>query len=77
MATLDWSRCPDIESAPGKVSGAWALRGMRMPVQVIFGNLQAGMTMHGTTEQFPVTREQIESLMGFVTESLELEPRYA
>ena len=23
MATLDWSQCPDVESVPGKVSGAW------------------------------------------------------
>ena len=23
MAALDWSQCPAVESAPGKVSGAW------------------------------------------------------
>lgn len=77
MATLDWSQCPGVESVPGKVSGAWVLRGTRMPVQVIFENLQAGMTMDDIVEQFPVTREQIESLLAFVTGSLALEPRYA
>ena len=31
---LDWSQCPAVESVPGKVSGAWMLRGTRMPVGV-------------------------------------------
>ena len=25
-ATLDWARCPAVESIPGKVSGAWVAR---------------------------------------------------
>jgi len=33
---------PRVESVPGKVSGAWVLRGTRMPVSVIFENLEAG-----------------------------------
>ena len=32
MASLDWSQCPVVESIPGKMSGAWVLRGTRMPV---------------------------------------------
>jgi hypothetical protein len=32
MATLDWSKCPAVESIPGKVSGAWVFRDTRMPV---------------------------------------------
>jgi uncharacterized protein (DUF433 family) len=42
MATLDWSQCPAVESVPGKVSGAWVLKGTRMPVSAIFENLEAG-----------------------------------
>ena len=38
MWALDWSQCPAVESIPGKVSGAWVLRGTRMPVSVIFEN---------------------------------------
>ena len=34
MASLDWSQCPAVESIPGKVSGAWVLRGTRMPAEV-------------------------------------------
>jgi|SRR5580658_721864 uncharacterized protein (DUF433 family) len=63
MATLDWSQCPAVESIPGKVSGAWVLRGTRTPVKSLFENLEAGMTIEEVIEQFPVTREQIDSLM--------------
>jgi uncharacterized protein (DUF433 family) len=74
MATLDWSQCAAVESIPGKVSGAWVLRGTRTPVQVLFENLEAGMSIDEVIEQFPVTREQIYSLMGFVAQSLDSRP---
>ena len=76
MATLDWSQCPIVESIPGKVSGAWVLRGTRTPVKVLFENLEAGMTIEELIEQFPVTREQIDSLMAFVGRSLDKAPSY-
>jgi uncharacterized protein (DUF433 family) len=76
MATLDWSQCPAIESIPGKVSGAWVLRGTRTPVKVLFENLEAGMSIEEVIEQFPVTREQMDSLMAFVARSLEKEASY-
>ena len=60
-----------MESVPGKVSGAWVLRGTRAPVKVLFENLEAGMSIDEVIEQFPVTREQIDSLMAFVARSLE------
>jgi uncharacterized protein (DUF433 family) len=77
MASLDWSRCDAVESIPGKVSGAWVLRGTRTPVKVLFENLEAGMSIEEVIEQFPVTREQIDSLMAFVARSLEKEPTYS
>ena len=76
MATLDWSQCPAVESIPGKVSGAWILRGTRTPVKDLFENLEAGMSIEEVMEQFPVTREQIDSLMAFVARSLEKAPSY-
>ena len=48
-ATLDWSQCPAVESIPGKVSGAWVFRGTRMPVQTVFENLEAGMSVNEIT----------------------------
>ena len=76
MAQLDWSECPAVESIPGKVSGAWVLRGTRTPVKVLFENLEAGMSIDEVIEQFPVTREQMDSLMAFVARSLDKAPTY-
>jgi uncharacterized protein (DUF433 family) len=59
MAALDWSQCPAVESVPGKVSGAWVLKGTRTPVAVVFENLEDGMTIDEVMEQFPVTREPV------------------
>ena len=44
MASLDWSQCPAVESVPGKLSGAWVLRGTRMPVTAILEISKPGPT---------------------------------
>jgi uncharacterized protein (DUF433 family) len=77
MANLDWSQCPAVESVPGKVSGAWVFKGTRMPVQTVFANLEAGMSLQEITEVFGVKPEEVEAALHFVTESLEKEPTYA
>jgi uncharacterized protein (DUF433 family) len=46
------------------------------PVKVLFENLEAGMSIEEVIEQFPVTREQLDSLMAFVARSLEKSPSY-
>jgi len=74
VATLDWSQCPAVESVPGKVSGAWVLRGTRMPVETIFQNLAAGMSVREITEVFDVTSEEVSAVVHFVTESLKKQP---
>jgi len=71
MATLDGSQCPAVESIPGKVSGAWVLRGTRMPVSVIFENLEAGANIEEIMEWFDVTREQIAAVLDFAARSAE------
>ena len=58
MPDLDWSQCPAVESIPGKVSGAWVLKGTRMPVQTIFENLELGMSLQEITETYDVTRRK-------------------
>jgi len=73
MAALDWSQCPAVESIPGKVSGAWVFKNTRMPVATVFENLQDGMTIDELIETFDgLTREQIESVLKFVAQSLEV-----
>ncbi|MEO7191349.1 MAG: DUF433 domain-containing protein [Vicinamibacterales bacterium] len=70
MAALDWSQCPAVESIPGKVSGAWVFRGTRMPVAVVFENLEDGMTIDELMEQFPVSRDQVKAVLEFAAVSL-------
>lgn len=41
---IDWSQCPDVESVPGKVSGAWVIRGTRIPAQAVVDNADDGFT---------------------------------
>jgi uncharacterized protein (DUF433 family) len=65
MVGIDWSRCPAVESVPGRVSGAWVFRGTRMPVATVFENLEDGMTIDEIVEQFGVTREQIRAVLDF------------
>ncbi len=71
MATLDWSKCPAVESIPGKVSGAWVFRDTRMPVATVFENLEAGMTIEEVMEEFDITREQIKAVLEFAARSLD------
>ena len=71
MTNLDWSKCPVVESVPGRLSGAWVFRDTRMPVSAVFENLEAGATIEEIIEQFDVTREQINSVLEFVARSLD------
>jgi uncharacterized protein (DUF433 family) len=36
----DWRRCEVVERIPGKVSGAWIVKGTRVPVDAILANAQ-------------------------------------
>jgi uncharacterized protein (DUF433 family) len=69
MAAIDWSRCPAVESIPGKVSGAWVFKGTRLPVATVIENLE-GLSIDEVIEQFDVTREQVTAVLEFVAESL-------
>jgi uncharacterized protein (DUF433 family) len=71
MAALDWSQCPAVESIPGKVSGAWVFRETRMPVAMVFENLEAGASIEDIMEWFDLTREQITAVLDFAARSLE------
>ncbi len=72
MANLDWSQCPAVESIAGKVSGAWVFRDTRLPVSIVFENLEAaGATLEEIAEWFHLTREQIETVLEFAARSLD------
>ena len=72
MAVLDWSQCSAVERIPGKVSGAWVVRGTRMPVSAIFENLEAGANIDDILQWFDgLNREQVKAVIDFAARSLE------
>lgn len=69
---LDWSKCPAVESVPGRVSGAWVFRGTRIPVAAVFENLEDGLTIDQVAALYDgLTREQIKAVLEFAAQSLE------
>jgi uncharacterized protein (DUF433 family) len=71
MASLDWSECTAVERIPGKVGGAWVLRGSRMTVATIFENLEAGANIDDIMEWFDgLRREQVVEVIDFAARSL-------
>ena len=42
--SIDWSQCEDVESVPGRLSGAWVVKGTRVPAQAIIDNAEDGYT---------------------------------
>ena len=78
MANLDWSQCAAVESIPGKVSGAWVLKGTRMPVSAVFENIAGGASIDDLMEWFDgLDREQVKAVIEFAARSLDKEPSYA
>ena len=65
---------PRSEEHPRKVSGAWVFRGTRMPVQTVFENLEAGMSVDEITEVFDVTAEEVKAVLHFAVGSLAKAP---
>jgi uncharacterized protein (DUF433 family) len=41
---MDWSDCPAVERVPGKVSGAWLVKGTRIPAQSVVEHADDGYT---------------------------------
>ncbi len=69
MTGLDWTNCAAVESVPGKCSGAWVFKDTRMPVSLVFENLEAGATIDEISEWFRLTREQVVSVLEFAARS--------
>lgn len=75
MASLDWSQCLAVESVPGKLGGAWVLKGTRMPVSAIFENIEAGANIDDIMEWFDgLDREQVKAVIEFAARSLDKPP---
>jgi uncharacterized protein (DUF433 family) len=72
VAALDWSACPVVERVPGKMSGAWVLRGTRMPVSTSFENLEAGANVDDIVAWYDrLDREHVKAVIEFAVRSLD------
>jgi uncharacterized protein (DUF433 family) len=74
MAILDWSKCPAVESVPGKRSGAWVFRDTRTPVSVVFDNLEVGASIDEIMDWFHLSHEQVVAVIEFAARSLDAPP---
>ena len=60
----DWTNCPAVERKRGKISGAWAFTGTRVPVYALFENLAGGATIDEFVEWFPgVDKSQVRAVL--------------
>jgi uncharacterized protein (DUF433 family) len=41
---MDWSKSPDLERQPGKVSGQWVIKGTRVPVEAVIQHARDGFS---------------------------------
>jgi uncharacterized protein (DUF433 family) len=61
-----------VERVPGKVSGAWVLRGTRMPVATIFENLAVGANLDDLLSWYDgIDRRLLQAVIEFVANSLD------
>ena len=68
---IDWSKCPGVESVPGRVSGAWVFTDSRLPVSALFENLEAGATVEEFMDWFQMEDEwKIRAVFQHVADSL-------
>ncbi len=68
----DWSKCPAVESVPGKVSGAWVFKNTRLPVSALFGKLAEDATVHDFIEWFGgVDETQVRAVLEFIVQDLD------
>jgi uncharacterized protein (DUF433 family) len=61
-----------------KLSGAWVLKGTRMPVSAIFENLEAGANIDDIMQWYEgLDREQVKAVIEFAVRSLDRLPEHA
>jgi len=61
----DWSNSPDVERTPGKVSGAWCIKGTRCTVDAILNN--ADSTPEQIADMFEVPVDVVKRILAFAS----------
>ena len=63
---IDWSKCEDVESVPGRMSGAWVIKGTRVPAQAVIDNAKDGFTAEQiATEIFELPLERVKGVLRY------------
>lgn len=76
--TIDWSKCPAVESRPGAFGGKWVFTGTQVPVYILFANLASGgMTADHFSDAYLVDNEQVKEVLAFLGSQLDRTPREA
>jgi uncharacterized protein (DUF433 family) len=74
MPALDGHNAPRLRVCLGRLAGQ-VLRGTRMPVSVIFENLEAGANIDDIMEWFEgLDRDQVKAVIEFAARSLDNAP---
>ena len=61
---VNWETCPAVERTAGRISGAWAFTGTRVPLYALFENLASGATIDEFVEWFPgVDKQQVRVVL--------------
>ena len=61
---MEWETCLAVERNPGKISGARAFTGTRVPVYALYESLAGGATIEEFVEWFPgVDRQQARAVL--------------
>lgn len=67
---IDWSRCPDAESVPGRCSGAWVVKGTRVIVEsCILDNADAGCSADEIADMFTLPVDVVRRILRFAYQS--------
>jgi uncharacterized protein (DUF433 family) len=63
---IDWSKCEDVESVPGRHSGDWVIKDTRVPAQAVVDNAKDGFTAEQiATEIFELPLERVRGVLRF------------
>jgi uncharacterized protein (DUF433 family) len=54
------------------MGGPWVFQNSRMPVQLVFENLEDGVTIDEIVEQYGVTKDQVKAVLEFAARSLQI-----
>jgi uncharacterized protein (DUF433 family) len=64
--SIDWSTCEDVESVPGRVSGAWVVKGTRVQAEAIVENARAGCTPEEIAHEiFELPLDRVRGVLRF------------